>query len=185
LRYPTSVEAKGPPVHPEGTPAWLTIHYEFPARPRTFQFPSGDPLPPVRLTWYDGGRRLPADLEAKLPKRGWGSAVLFIGQKGMLLADYDKRQLLPEAQFVGFQAPKPTIPKSIGHHREWIVACKTGSPTTCNFDYSGALAEAVLLGNVSYRSGKKLVWDAENLKAAGCPEADHYLRLEYRQGWTL
>ena len=65
------------------------------------------------------------------------------------------------------------------------MACKTGSPTTCNFDYSGALAEAVLLGNVAYRSGKKLEWDAENLKATDCPEADRYIRLEYRQGWTL
>ena len=176
LRYPTGVEAEGPPVHPEGTPAWLTIRYEFPAR---------GALPPVRLTWYDGGRRLPPALEEKLPKRGWGSAVLFVGHKGMLLADYGNRKLLPEAQFAGFQAPKPTIPDSIGHHREWIVACKTGSPTTCNFDYSGALAEAVLLGNVAYRCGKKLVWDAANLKATGCPEADPYIRRQYRQGWAL
>ena len=174
LREPTRVEAEGPPVHPEGTPGWLTVRYEFPAR---------GSMPAVRMTWYDGGRRLPAALEPKVPK--WGSAVLFVGEKGMLMSDYGRHQHLPEAEFAGFRPPQPTIPKSIGHHREWIVACKTGSPTTCNFDYSGALAEAVLLGNVAYRSGKKLAWDAANLKATGCPEADPYLRPAYRQGWTL
>ena len=172
LRYPTSIEAEGPPVHPEGTPGWLTIRYEFPAR---------GALPPVRLTWYDGGKRPEPVQQGKVPN--WGSAVLFVGQKGMLLADYGRRKLLPEAQFDGFQAPKPTIPDSIGHHREWIVACKTGSPTTCNFDYSGALAEAVVLGNVAFHCGKKLLWDAASLKATGCPEADPYIRPEYRQGW--
>jgi len=172
LRYPTSVEAEGPPVHPEGTPGWLTIRYEFPAR---------GALPPVRLTWYDGGKRPEPVQQGKVPN--WGSAVLFVGQKGMLLADYGRRKLLPEAQFDGFQAPKPTIPDSIGHHREWIVACKTGSPTTCNFDYSGALAEAVVLGNVAFHCGKKLLWDAASLKATNCPEADPYIRPEYRQGW--
>lgn len=65
------------------------------------------------------------------------------------------------------------------------MACKTGSPTTCNFDYSGALAEAALLSNVALRTGKKLEWDAVALKATNCPEAGRYLRHEYRAGWTL
>jgi hypothetical protein len=73
----------------------------------------------------------------------------------------------------------------VGHHREWIQACKTGGPTTCNFDYSGPLTEAVLLGNVAFRAGSKLQWDAENLKATNCPEADRYVRREYRHGWEL
>jgi hypothetical protein len=81
--------------------------------------------------------------------------------------------------------PPATIPNSIGHHAEWIEACKTRGPTTCNFDYSGALAEAVLLGNVSYRSGQRLEWDADRLVATNCPDAAQYLRREYRSGWTL
>ena len=88
--------------------------------------------------------------------------MLFVGEKGMLLADYGKHKLLPEDQFAGFKPPEPTIPDSIGHHAEWIQACKTGEPTTCNFDYSGTLTEAVLLGNVAYRVGKKLEWDHGN-----------------------
>ena len=65
------------------------------------------------------------------------------------------------------------------------MACKTGSPTTCNFDYSGALTEAILLGNVAYRAGRKLQWDPVDLKATNCPAAQKYIARDYRDGWTL
>lgn len=175
LRYPTSVEAEGPPVHPETTPRVLTVRYEFPAQ---------GTLPPLKLTWYHGSNNRPALLQEKhVPE--WPNGVLFVGAEGMLLADYSRRMLLPQSQYADFTPPEPTIPDSLGHHREWLVACKTGAATTCSFGYSGPLTEAVLLGNVSYRTGKRLQWDAENLKADGCPQADPYIRREYRQGWTL
>ena len=175
LKYPTSVHAEGPPPHAETTAPVLTVRYEFPTR--------GD-LPPVSMTWRNGAGNIPPIVKEKgIPN--WGAAVLFVGSRGMLLANYSKRLLLPENEFSDFQPPEPTIARSIGHHREWVVACKTGSPTTCNFDYSGPLTEAVLLGNVSYRAGSKLQWDAKNLKATNCPQADALIRREYRQGWTL
>ena len=118
-------------------------------------------------------------------KIDWGDGVLFIGDKGMLLADYGRRVLMPEADFKDFKAPEPTIANSKGHHAEWITACKDGSPTTCNFTYSGALTETVLLGNVAYRTGKKLAWNGAALKAENCPEADAFLKREYRKGWSL
>lgn len=174
LRHPTSVASEGPPVHPETTPKWMIVCYEFPAR---------GARPPVALTWYDGGKRPKILAEQKI--REIGDGVLFVGEKGMLLANYDRRWLLPEESFRDFKAPEPTIPSSIGHHAEWIRACKEGTPTTCNFDYSGALTETVLLGNVAYRAGRKLAWNAESLTAEGCPEAERFLRREYRKGWTL
>jgi predicted dehydrogenase len=166
LRHPTKVSAEGPPPHPETTPAFLIVRYEFPQR--------GE-LPPVKLTWYDGGKQPPQVADGKVPK--WRNGVLFVGDKGMLLADYGNRKLLPEEQFEGFKPPAPTIANSIGHHKEWIEACKNGTPTTCNFDYSGALTEAVLLGNVSYRIGKPIVWDAKNLRANET-DADKVLGME-------
>jgi hypothetical protein len=175
LRHPTRVAAEGPPAHPETSAPWLIVRYDYPAR--------GD-LPPVRLTWYDGGKRPPHFAEGKLPK--WGDGTLFVGEKGMLLAGYEQHKLLPEKEFAGFAPPKPTIPASIGHHKEWVEACKSGGPTTCNFDYGGALTEAALLGNVSYRLGNKpLEWDAKNLKATNEPDAERFLRKEYRKPWTL
>ena len=98
--------------------------------------------------------------------------MLFVGDKGMLLSDYGKHVLLPEKEFADFKRPEPFIPKSLGHHAEWIHACKTGEPTTCNFEYAGWLTEANHLGNVAYRAGKKLEWDAAKLNATNAPEAD-------------
>lgn len=174
LAQPLTVEAEGPPVHPESCPTWLIVRYEYPRR---------EELPPVKLTWYNGGRRPPQFAEGLLPT--WGNGTLFVGEKGMLLADYGRHVLLPEDRYRDFTAPQPTIPESIGHYAEWIRACKTGSPTTCGFGYSGVLTEAVLLGNVAYRTGQKLAWDPRDLRARGCPEADRYLRHAYRAGWEL
>lgn len=174
LDSPLTVEADGPPVHPELAPASMSATYEY--------GPRGD-FPAVRLTWYQGSYKPPALTEGRIPP--WNSGVLFVGDRGMLLADYGKHLLLPEDQYAGFQPPPPSIPPSLGHHQEWVHACKTGAPTTCNFEYSGKLTEANHLGNVAYRTGKKLIWDAENLKAIGVPEADPLLRRAYRSGWSL
>ena len=115
----------------------------------------------------------------------WGSGVLFIGEKGWLLADYGRRILLPESAFAGFEPPPETIANSVGHHREWIEACKTAGPTTCHFGYSGPLTETALLGVVAHRVGEALAWDAAALKATNCPKADGLIRGPYRDGWTL
>jgi len=101
------------------------------------------------------------------------------------LADYGKHVLLPQDQFKDFVRPKPFIPPSPGHYQEWIQACKTGSPTTCNFEYAGWLTESNHLGNVAFRLGKKVDWDAETMKAKQCPEADRFIRRDYRPGWEL
>jgi hypothetical protein len=93
--------------------------------------------------------------------------------------------LMPEKDFKDFKRPEPFIPKSIGHHAEWIDACKTGKPTTCAFSYSGWLTEANHLGNVAYRAGKKLEWDAATLHASNAPEAGRFIKREYRKGWAL
>jgi len=123
------------------------------------------------------------DIKGKAAK--WGSGVLFVGDKGMLLCNYGSRYLLPEEDFKDFEAPKPTIARSIGHHNEWIKACKDGSPTTCNFGYSGPLSETILLGNVAYRVGKKIEWDAQNLRVTNDDNASQYIRETYNNAWKL
>jgi hypothetical protein len=161
----------------------MNVRYEFPAR---------GSLPPVALHWRHGTK--PASLLPGEDLKPWTSAVLFVGQKGMLLADFFKWKLLPEASFAGYDPPKPPYPKASGfgwepdssrHYQEWIAACKTGSPTSCHFGYAGPLTETVLLGNVAYRLGEKLHWDAKTLTAANCPTAERLLRREYRKGWEM
>ena len=174
LKAPTSVEASGPKPHAEIAPASMQATYEFPAR--------GE-MPAVKMTWYQGANKPAALTEKKIPQ--WGDGVLFVGDKGMLLSSYTKHLLLPEKQFSGFTPPKPFIEKSRGHYAEWIHACKTGAPTTCNFEYAGWLTESNHLGNVAFRAGKKLEWDATTMKAKNCPEADAFIHREYRKGWKL
>lgn len=174
LDAPRTITAHGPPPHREIAPASMSATYEYGAR--------GD-LCPVTLTWYQGEEKPHWFLEGKIP--AWDSAALFVGDKGMLLSNYGNHVLLPEDKFKDFKRPDPFIPDSIGHHAEWIRACKTGEPTTCNFEYSGALTEANHLGNVAYRTAKKIEWDPANLRAMNCPQADRIIRREYRKGWEL
>ncbi len=199
LRYPASVEAEGPPPHPETTPGQLHVRYRFPAR--------GE-MRPVTLTWTHGNQPPPVFAENDFPAWAWG---VFVGTKGMLLANYSQWMLWPAQQFADFEPPEPSIPSSIGadigrrpqwvaaykahptwrrtaevgHRAEWIAACKTGSPTSCHFGYSGPISEAVMLSSVAYRTGAKLEWDAANLRVTNAPEANALLRRDYRPGWTL
>jgi predicted dehydrogenase len=179
LRLPTSCEASGTPVNTDTCPLWLTAEWDHPAN---------DWRPAIKLYWYDGGKKPGMPSEA-FDREKLFKGVLFKGDKGWLLADYGLRILMPklDSNMTNYKSPKPEelIPPSLGHHKEWIVACKTGKPTTCNFDYSGALIENNLLGLVAYRVGKKLQWDAKNLRAPNCPEADQYIRKTYRDGWVL
>lgn len=174
LQSPLTIEAQGPPPHPEIAPASMRATYEYAAR--------GD-SPPLRLTWYQGTEKPAIWSEGAIPR--WDSGVLFVGDQGMLLADYGQHVLLPEEQYRDFQRPAPFLAPSRGHHAEWLHACKTGEPTTCNFAYAGWLTEANHLGNVAYRVGTKLEWDAAALRASNAPEADPLIRRAYRAGWQL
>lgn len=102
-------------------------------------------------------------------------------------ADYDQHFLYPEEAFRDFKPPGHSIPDSAGHHKEWVLACLRNDPsaTTCRFSYSGVLSEAVLLGNVAYRAGAKLTWDAAAMTCIGNPDAQQFLHYEYRKGWEL
>jgi predicted dehydrogenase len=181
LGAPVTVQASSTPVFPETVPLAAMVHYQFPAR--------GD-LPPVCLHWYDGGLlpERPAELEENReldPEDG----IIFVGDKGKMLVTGwggEHPRLLPEARDKAYQRPPKTLPRSIGHHREWIEACKTGSATRSNFDFAGPLTEAVLLGSVCVRNGgTKLEWDSENLKITNDPDANTLLNYEYRKGWSL
>lgn len=174
LEAPLTVEASGPPPHAELAPASMSCTYEYGPRGQ---------MPAVKVSWYQGEMRPQIWSTGGIPR--WDSGCLFIGDRGMLLADYGKYVLLPENAFVDFQKPAPSIPRSPGHHEEWVRACKTGEPTSADFVYSGWLTEANHLGNVAYRTGRKLQWDAANLQAIGVPEADRFIRREYRPGWVL
>ncbi len=177
LGAPSSVRVEGPEPNEETAPKWSRVHYEFPAR---------GAHPPVRLTWHDGGKKPPPELfgvsdSSEIP----GNGTIMVGEKGSILNPRGFPILLPRENFKDYEQPEPFLRQSPGHYKEWIEAAKTGSPTGTHFGYASRLAELVLLGNVAYRVGRKIEWDSENLRATNAPEADQYIRREYRKGWEL
>jgi predicted dehydrogenase len=173
LRSPSSIEASGPPPHRELAPASMSATYEYRQR--------GD-QPACRLTWYQG--ELKPEIWRKNGIPQWQNGCLFIGARGMLLADYGRYVLLPEKDFANYRRPDPTLPRGLSHHAEWIRAAKGGAPTLADFEYSGWLTEANHLGNVAYRLGRRIEWDADNLRVTNA-DAAALIRRPYRKGWEL
>ena len=178
LDSPRSIESTSPfgPAHPEIAPASLTAVYEY--------GPRGD-MPACKLSFHQGANK-PEIWHQNPDVQKWANAVLFIGDKGMLIADYGKYQLLPEKDFKDFTPPTPYIPDSPGQHQEWLDAIANGTPTGSPFDtYAGPLTIANHLGNVAYRAGQKILWDGKNYKITNDPEAERFLGREPRAGWKL
>jgi predicted dehydrogenase len=179
LEAPTKVEASSTDRYDETYPQASIIHFHFPAR--------GD-MPPVTLTWYDGGLKppRPADLDEKSHLDDEG--LMFIGDHGTILAGFMGRRprLIPEARMRAFQQPPRTLPRSPGNVREWLDACKGGKASPgANFEFSGRVVEALQLGNVALRTGREIVWDRASMTATNDSSAGRYIHPERRQGWTL
>jgi len=179
LKCPVSVEASCTLVNNETYPVASMVTYHFGAR--------GD-MAPVKMTWYDGGLRPPRPDELEEGQQFGTNGTLFVGDKGKMFG----YTILPESLRKDFGKPPKVLPRSPGHHQEWIDACKGGKPAGSNFDHAGPLAEAVLLGNVALRpeikeklTNKSLLWDGPGFKFTNMPEANKYLHTEYREGWSL
>jgi hypothetical protein len=191
LCYPTTIQADSGPVNPETFPGWARITFEFPAR---------EGMPPVKFVWYEGhkdGERVlpPSKVTPGLEKRIPGSGAVVVGEKGILYSASDyggnygfigehREDLIAAAKKV-----PPTLPRNgkgdNGMKEEWVEAIRKGKPgiALSNFGYSAVLTEAILLGNVAIRLGKKLEWDGPNLRVTNCPDAAQYITRRYRKGW--
>ncbi len=183
LGQPLSVQASSSRVNKETYPLASMVTYQFPAR--------GE-LPPVKLVWYDGGLRPPRPEELEAGAENGANGHLFIGDGGKILSQKRGYELIPAKRQKDYGAPPRKLPRSVGHYKEWIEACKGGKPAGSNFDWAGPLTEVVLLGNVALRqqlreelTTKKLLWDGANLRFTNSEEANKSLKCEYRAGWSL
>lgn len=155
----------------------------------TYQFGSRGKMPPVKFTWYEGGLMPPRPdvLEEDDQLGANGNGILFVGDKGLLTCPgwAGRPYLLPGSRNDDYKRPAPTLPRSKGHHRDWLDACKGGPPASANFEYGSALTEVGLLGLVAMRTRKKIYWDAKAMRATNAPEADKFLKETYRPGWEV
>jgi hypothetical protein len=178
LGLPTSIETVSTPFNGASYPSGELIFYEFAAR---------GSMPPVKLTWYDGGLmpHKPEEIgEEELSKEG---GAILIGSKGKLMhRTYGAHpRLLPQS--LQDSAPKPPqklarIPNE-SHEMNWVDAAKGKTESSCPFEYASKLTETMLLGVVSLRAGKKIVYDAANMRVTNVPEANQYLSRDSRTGW--
>jgi predicted dehydrogenase len=147
--------------------------------------------PPVQLTFYDGKKLPPPRLFHGEPITDNGS--LLIGTKGTLYtrtwhggeSQSDMFQLLPRKKFADYQPPTPALPRTQGHHLEWIEACKGGPKTQADFEYAARLTEGLLVGFLALRTGRPIQWDAANMKALGSSEAAAFVKPVFRKGWEI
>jgi hypothetical protein len=182
LGYPTSVETISTPFNQASYPAATMTIYEFPAREA-----DGRKLPPVKLTWYDGGLMpaTPAELgDAELDK---GGGALLVGSKGKLLHEtYGLNpRLLPNSLHQAFGKPPEKLPRIVGqrHEMNWVDAAKGKTQASCPFDYAARLTEVMLLGIVALRAGRKIDYDGANMRVTNVSGANDYLKRDYRTGW--
>jgi len=195
LQYPVAVEGnistywheffkKTEPKN-ETYPRSSIVRYGFPAR---------ENMPPVLVSWWDGGLMppRPGELEEGRQMGDSDGGVLFIGDKGKLMCGCYGRspRLIPETLMAEYRQPQPIIPRipdgMDGHERDWIRACKGGEPASSNFDYSGPLSEMVLMGNLAVRyPDQRLLWDGLKMEVTNDASANSYVRRQYRQGWNL
>lgn len=173
LDHPQTVEAHGPPPHPEITPANMRATWTYGRR--------GD-LVPVTHHWYQGTEKPKLWTDGKIPQ--WKDGSLFIGERGMVLGNYGAHLIMLDDKAEQFQRPPHSIEDGPSHQRQFIECARAGKKAPCDFSYSGLLTVANHLGGVAYRAGKKLKWDPVAGKTNDAA-ANRLLAREYRTGWKL
>ena len=179
LGHPTMIEASSSELNDETTPAAAMYHYRFGPRGRH---------PEVDLFWYDGGLMPPRpeclEPDRDLPRIG---GLLIVGDQGAILSGSwsGSPRIIPEQKMREYRRPSQTIPRSQGHHRDWINACKGGPPASSNFDYGAHLTELVLLGAVALRTQETIYWDGPNMRAINTPKAEPLIHGYFRKAWEI
>lgn len=197
------------PIAVESTPSHLcsiTDHvsskiqndYAFPAASTIrFRFAAKGTRPALHLFWYDGGMKplTPPELEED-NKELEAEGMMFVGDKGRILAGFlgeNARILAPRksgessaAKAGPAASPQERNRARAARNSSWVAAVKGGPPTYGDFLLAGPISEAFNLGAISLRlGGKRLLWDAANMKITNLPAANKYLVREYRPGWEL
>ncbi|MEO7412309.1 MAG: Gfo/Idh/MocA family oxidoreductase [Opitutaceae bacterium] len=165
----------------------------------TYQFPARGKLPPVKLTWHEGGEKPAKPAQMETTRQLAQGGQLWLGSKGVVydgndycnsprfLPDAYHKELADGGKFPPKTYPRvlPDTPQAASPYKEWTAAIRANNPSAAgsNFEYAVPFTEMVCLGTVSILVGKKFTWDSAAMKTS-LPEADKLLYPDYRQGWT-
>lgn len=178
LTAPLSVRSEGPAPNKQSWAINALIRYVFPGTRFTAE-------KTVKVTWYDGDQKPPADVLAALGSvRAPGQGSVFFGTDGaMLLPHIGMPVLLADGKLKDVKIEK--VPGT-DHYHQFVDAVLGKASTSTTFDYSGPLTESVLLGPVATRFPQTtLEWNAKKLKFTNSPEATSFVRRKYREGWKV
>ena len=190
LGSPTSVELKKIEGASKVTyPKSAVVEYKFPARGK---------LPPVTLTWHEGGEKPETPKEFAATDKDQARTLshggqLLIGSKGTV---YDGNDYCNSPRFIpesfhkelaeGGKLPPKTLPRvpENNPHKEWMAGIRANNPRHAgsNFEYSVPFTEMVCLGTMAILAGGKFSWDPKSM-TTGRPEVDKLLYPTYRPGW--
>ena len=173
----TSIEGASPVAFPKSA----VVTYYFPAR---------GAMAPLKLTWYEGGKRPPALPQMAGRELAKGGQLL-VGDSATVYDGNDycnSPRIVPETRWQELRPSLPprTIPRVPGGdpHKEWTAAIRANNPQGAgsNFEYSVPFTETVCLGTLAILVGKSFTWDAKAMKT-NLPEANELLFPTYRKGW--
>ena len=114
----------------------------------------------------------------------------FVGENGTLVVDRGGWEVIPENVNGKTRMEAVPLHKAYGgggldlHVKNHLQCIKDQTPEKCHasIQIGAHIAKFSHLGNIAYRTGKKLTWDGTTFHDA---EADKYLCKEYHNGWKL
>ena len=178
---PTSVMASGGklawPDDASETPDTLQAVFQYPGFSMIWEHATGIDLGPYRMP----------------------EGIAFVGNNGTLVVSRGGFNVYPEREFVGWGKEGPLKMEEIPgegpsgasyldlHTRNFVDAVRAGDPGLLNTPIeSGAVAAInAQMGNIAYRTGGQLAWDAESGRFRDNAAANRLLRAEYHNGWKL
>ena len=155
----------------------------------TYEFPAKGHRGPVTLHWYSGTEKIPRPEALEAERKPVETGAVVLGDKGTIMYGSHGAggvRIIPEEKMKEYQLPEKTLPRTKGHHQDWLQAIRNGTKAGSDFSYGGPLSEIAMLGVIAIRmAGTKLEWDAEKLRFTNCEEANQLVNPPYRAGWTL
>lgn len=116
--------------------------------------------------------------------------VAFIGNNGTLVVDRGGWEVIPEKK--GQTERMEPVPRQnqVGngldnHARNFIECIRSRARTNCPVDVAANTALVCQLGNIAYRTGRRLEWDAGKGNFGNDKNATAFLTADYQNGWKL
>ncbi len=124
---------------------------------------------------------------------GHGYGIEFYGSDGTLFVDRSGFEIVPEKRGRGDDAADRTlattrrsVPDNPTHQRNFIDCVKSRALPICDVEIGHRSSSTAILGNLAYRSGATVAWDAKAEKVTnGNRKAAELVDLDYRAPWKL